>query len=96
MSNRHAFIENLKRELDEWDAELAALEEQATAAKAELKTGYQEEVASLRRRRDEAMLKLAQMREATDDAWDDLKQGSETAWSDMKAAFSRARTKFQS
>lgn len=94
MNQRHAFIEKLKSQLEEWDADLATLEAQAAAAKEDLKSGYQQELASLRRQREEAALKLSQLREATDEAWDDLKQGAETAWSDMKAAFARARAKF--
>lgn len=95
MSTRHAFIENLKHQLDEWDADLAELETKAASAKEELKAGYQHDLAALRQQRDEAMRKLNELRATTGDAWEDLKQGAETAWSDLKSAFAKACGKLQ-
>lgn len=95
MSTRHAFIENLKHQLDEWDADLADLEAKAANAKEELKSGYQHDLATLRAQRDEAMRKLDELRATTEDAWGDLKQGADMAWADLKSAFARARGKLQ-
>jgi len=93
MNTRHTFIENLKQQLDAWDADLAELEAKAATVKEELKSGYEHDIASLRQQRDEAARKLTELRTATDEAWDSLKQGGEMAWSDLKSAFANARSK---
>ena len=95
MSKRDAYVKKLKAQLDEWSAELDKLETKARKAKGEIKIKYEEQVASLRRQRDEAKQKLAQIQEVADNAWEELKQGAEDTWAKLKKAFSKARSQFK-
>lgn len=95
MNSKHAFVEQLKNQLDEWDEDLAQLEVQAREAREELKIAYEERIALLRRQRDEAGRKLEQIQQAADGAWDDLKEGAEAAWASIKEAIAKARLEFK-
>lgn len=95
MTSKHAFVEQLKNQLDEWDEYLVQLEAQAREAREELKISYEERIALLRQQRDEVAQKLEHIQQAADEAWDDLKEGAETAWASLKAAVAKARLEFK-
>jgi hypothetical protein len=95
MTSRHEYIEKLKDKLDEWDADIDTLEEKAQHAKADLKFEYQDQLAALRRKRDDMKLKLAELMDSSEDAWDDLKKGADTAWHNMKEAVDKALSHFK-
>jgi chromosome segregation ATPase len=95
MTTRHEYIEKLKDKLDEWDSDIDTLEEKAQHAKADLKFEYEDQLTALRRKRDDAKLKLAELMDASEDAWDDLKQGADEAWDSLKAAIEKALSHFK-
>ena len=94
MTKRDEYAEKLKTQIDEWNAELDRFEAKVNAAAAEARQRYQEELNSLRARRDEMLQELSHVQQATDDAWDEVWRGAEEAWQTMKEAFGRARSKF--
>lgn len=94
MSKRDEYAEKLKIQIDEWNAELDRFEARVNAAAADARQRYQEELNSLRARRDEMLQELSRVQQATDDAWDEVWRGAEEAWQTMKEAFGRARSKF--
>jgi chromosome segregation ATPase len=95
MTTRHEYIEKLKEKLDEWDADIDELEETAQHAKADLKFEYQDQLAALRRKSDDAKLKLAELRDSSEGAWEDLKEGADEAWDSLKAAIEKALSHFK-
>jgi len=94
MTTRHEYIEKLKQKLDEWDADIDEFEDRAQAAKAELKFELEDQIKSLRLKRDIARLKLSEIKDASEEAWVDVKQGTEEAWNDLKNAIEKARAHF--
>ena len=95
MTTRHEYIEKLKNKLDEWDADIDALEEKAEHAKADLKFEYEDQLATLRRQRDDARLKLSEIKNASEGAWEDLKEGADEAWDSLKEAINKALSHFK-
>ncbi|BBL72552.1 hypothetical protein [Methylogaea oryzae] len=95
MSSKHAFVEQLKSRLDEWDDDLAQLEAQMHEAEEELKIAFEERLALLRQQRGEAAAKLEHLQQAADEAWEDLKEGAESAWVSIRAAIDKARQEFK-
>jgi hypothetical protein len=95
MTTRHEYIEKLKEKLDEWDADIDILEEKAQHARADLKFEYEDQLATLRRMRDDARLKLAELKDASEGAWEDLKQGADEAWESLKTSIEKALSHFK-
>jgi hypothetical protein len=94
MTSRHEYIDKIKDKLDEWDADIDELEELATKAKSELKFELEDQITSLKLKRDIAKLKLSEIKDAGEEAWEDIKTGAEEAWDDLKDAIEKARSHF--
>lgn len=56
--NRDEYVAKLKSQLDQWNVETAKWEEKARNAKAEMKTEYEKQLATLSARREEAMYQM--------------------------------------
>lgn len=96
MSTRDAYMEKLKAQLDEWNAELDKLSARARKARAESRIEYESAIEELSRRRDQARQKLEELRAAGGDAWTDLKQGAEDVREAMNEALRKVRSRFES
>ena len=95
MSNKHAFVTDLKARLDKLGSELTNLEAKAQQAKADTKSAYEAKLAMLRQQRDQAKQKYSELQSASENAWEHLKQGAEGAWSSLKAALDKAKSEFK-
>ena len=96
MNARDAWVEQMKANLDTWNAELDALEAKAAAAGGETRAAFHEQMKSLMRQRDEVSAKIEKVRSAGEDAWLDIKTGTEDAWNALGGALRSAAEKFQS
>jgi hypothetical protein len=92
---RKAYEEKLDAQLQEWNAQIALLRARADKAKAGAKLEYHKTIEALQRRQDEAGAKLHKLKNAGDEAWEDMKTGAEKAWDEVKAAFHAAMSKFK-
>ena len=92
--NKEAYVEKLKAQLDEWNADLERMEAQARGAKADLKIKYDQQLTGLRQRQSEAKQKLEEVKAANNEAWEQLKQGTEDAWNRLKEAVTSAKSQF--
>lgn len=90
MTTRHDYIEQFKEKLDEWDSEIDELEAKAQKARADIKFEVEDQLTSLRAKRDLAKLKIAEIKDASEDAWLDLKAGADDAWGSLKHALEKA------
>ncbi len=95
MKSREEYIDKLASQLKEWSAKIDDLESKARAARAEAKTGYENQIRQLKEKRDAAAKRLQELRGASTEAWDTLKAGAETAWTDLKNAVTAAKEKFK-
>ena len=95
MEKRKAYEEKLDAQLKEWSAQIALLKAKADKGKTELKTEYFKTIEALQHRQDEARVKLHELKNAGDEAWEDLKTGTEKAWAEVKAAFHSAVSKLK-
>jgi hypothetical protein len=95
MSERDAYVQKLKAQLDEWNAEIDRLEAQARQAGGDARLQYEKQVQSLREQRRDAETRLAGLRAATGDAWDQLREGVDQAWSDLKSGLEKASSAFK-
>lgn len=94
MTSRHEYIDKLKDKLDEWDADIDELEDRARKTKTELQFELQDQITALKLKRDIAKLKLSEIKDASEEAWEDIKAGAEEAWADVKDAMKKAKSHF--
>lgn len=95
MKSKEEYIDKLASQLKEWSAKIDELESKAGAAKADVKTSYDNQIKQLKDKRDAAMKKLQELKGASAGAWDTLKAGAETAWADLKNAVTAAKEKLK-
>lgn len=93
--NRDAYVQKMKEQLDQWNAEAAKWEAKAKEAQASMKAEYEKQIGMLHSRRDEAMYQLKLLQGASTDAWRDMIKGSDQALKAMQEAFNRARSHFE-
>ena len=93
--NRDAYVQKMKEQLDQWNAEAAKWEAKAKEAQASMKAEYEKQINMLHSRRDEAMYQMKLLQCASTDAWQDMMKGSDQALKAMQEAFNRARSHFE-
>jgi chromosome segregation ATPase len=94
MSARDEYIQKMKAKLDELNAEISRLEAKAQGAKADLRLRYGDEIRKLEARREEAEARLAEFRQAGENAWQDLKIGIQSAWDILEESIKSAKERF--
>jgi lipid II:glycine glycyltransferase (peptidoglycan interpeptide bridge formation enzyme) len=93
--NRDEYVNKLKTQLDQWNAEAAKWEEKAKEAQASMKSEYEKQLAALNSRREEALYQMKLLQNASADAWQELMRGADDAWKSMQEAFNKARSHFE-
>lgn len=92
--NREQALSTMKRRLDQWGAELEALEAKAGSVGAEGRAELKSAVATLKKQRTQAAGELDRLRASTDDAFDDMRRGLEKAWDRLGDSFSDVKKRF--
>lgn len=95
MSRKEAYQKKLQAQLDEWNAEIDKLKAKADKAEADAQLEYYKKIEELRCMQDSANNKLEKLREASDDAWEDLKVGIDSACNSLGNALKSAVSRFK-
>lgn len=95
MAKRDEYIEKLKTQLDEWNAEIAKWEAKSREAQAAVQAEYEQQLGVFRRQRDRAMEQMHRLQASSGDAWKDLVRGTDEAWARMREAIEKARSHFK-
>ena len=95
LTTKKAFQQNLEVRLKEWDAKLAAIAAEAQGAKAEIRAKVFGEIKVLSQKRAAAQVALRELRQRTEDTWEDLKTGVEKTWEEMHEALDRVVSRFK-
>lgn len=94
MNKRDLYIDKLKAQLDEWNAEVAKWEAKSRGAQADMRIEYDKQLETFRRHRDQALQQMHKVQAATGDAWIDLVRGADDAWAKMRESFEKAQSHF--
>jgi hypothetical protein len=94
MEDKQSFLQKLATQLQEWDTEIDELKVKAHLAKADAKDELNKQIEDLRVKKEAAQVKLKQLQEVGDEAWDELKAGAEKSWTELRGAFRSAMSKF--
>jgi hypothetical protein len=84
MSDKDTYKEKMQAQLDEWKEEIGKLKEKATTISAEAKAEINIKIQGLEDKVKEGKIKLEELAEATEDAWENVKDGLETFWNSVK------------
>ncbi|HXL74406.1 MAG TPA: hypothetical protein VN967_01005 [Burkholderiales bacterium] len=91
MIDREEYVQKLKHQIEQWNAQMAQWEEASRGAK----DRYMKQLEQFREKRDAAMAELRRLQSASAEAWADMMKGTETAFKSMQEAFENARKKFE-
>jgi len=91
MINREEYVQKLKHQIEQWNAQMAQWE----ATSRDAKDRYMMQLEQFRAKRDAAMAELRRLQSASADAWADMMKGTEAAFKSMQEAFENARKKFE-
>lgn len=94
---RDRAVDRMEKKLREWGDEIETLRKKADRLGSEARAKYQDEIADLRARQEEARTKLAELRKTGGQAWDEVRTGAEAALEEVKkgieAALARLKKK---
>ncbi len=94
MSNKEAYKEKIRAQLDEWKAEADKLRARMKKKQADGKIDSSNYLDELKVKQQEARTKLKQLEDSSEDAWEDIKDGLEKATAELKESYKKARAKF--
>jgi uncharacterized protein YicC (UPF0701 family) len=94
MTEKELFEQKKQSQLDAWKAELDKLKAKAEGAGADARMKLNEEISRLEDRVQEGQSKLAEIRNASGDAWKSIADSLDLAWAALKQGFSDAAKKF--
>jgi len=95
MTTRDEYVEQLKKQLDGWNAEITRWETRAQGAREEAEKRYRAQLDELASAREKARYNLKLLEGASALAWTDLRTGVDVAWSQMRDAMKEARSHFE-
>jgi len=72
MSKRDAYIEKMKKQLDELNAKMSKLETKTQDAKDDARAKYKEEMSKLRKQSKVAVAKLEEIQAVGEDKWESM------------------------
>ncbi|MEM9803823.1 MAG: hypothetical protein AAF959_00970 [Cyanobacteria bacterium P01_D01_bin.56] len=95
MSSKQIYQKEIEAKLEAFDARIATMQARASQANAEFKANYQEQLRILTERRETAQLKLGELQQSSEAAWETIKGGVESAFGELQTAFDKAVAQFQ-
>ena len=90
MDERQAYIEKVNARLSEWKARVDLLRAQAREAKADAKIEYSREADDLQAKLESVRTKVNELKDSSQDSWDELRNGVQKAYEDLGDAIARA------
>lgn len=95
MANQDEYIQKMKAQLDQWNAQMAAWEAAARTASTEAKVEWEKQTGILKSRLDDMVFRMEQLRSASSDAWQEIARGADEARKAMQDALEKARSRFK-
>ena len=94
METRDEYIQKLKTQLDQWNAEVGKWETKTRDAQADMRAQSEKQLEEFKRQRDQAIEQLRQMQSAAGDAWTQFVRATDDAWAKTREAYEKAYSQF--
>lgn len=95
MLTKDEYVAEMKKRLDEWNAEIEVWEAKGNELKEDARVKYQEQLVVLRAKREEGAKKLEEMQAAAESSWEHLRVEAERVWEAMKDSANTFRSHFK-
>jgi len=95
VSRKDEYVGKMKKQLDDWNKDIDALQAKANQAKADLKATYEKQIAELHKARQEAERKLSEIKSAAEDSWENLKGETERTINALKAGVGKFKSQMK-
>ena len=93
--SRQAYIEKVKAQLNQYDAQLAEMKARADQVAAGAQVEYHSMMEEALVKRDAMQAQLTQLHSSSKSAWEEIQNGLEKAGHELQASFEAALAKFQ-
>lgn len=93
--SRQAYIEKVKAQLDQYDAQLAEMKARADQVAASAQVEYHSMMEEALVKRDAMQAQLTKLHRSSESAWEELQNGLEKAGQELQKSFEAALGKFQ-
>ena len=95
MNSRDEYVQKMKAQLDQWNADIVKWEGKAQGIQAEARVEYDKRLEALRQQREQAMYQMKLLQAAAGEAWVDMMRGTDEAWARMREAVDKAGSHFR-
>ncbi len=95
MEKRNAYLKKLEDNLTEYNTKLVEMKGKVAEVQTDLKSEYLSQVDNLEKKRDDFAAKYGQLKDASEQAWDDVKIGTEKAWNELEDSIKKAVSHFK-
>ncbi|MDD5394149.1 MAG: hypothetical protein PHE17_14140 [Thiothrix sp.] len=95
MDTKETYKNKVEAELELAQAKLAEFQARSKSAMADAHIAYNEQASELEKMFDNTKVKLKELSEASDGAWEQLKDGVENAWNTLSTAVRDTTNKFK-
>jgi len=95
MTTRDEYVASLKKQIDQWNAEITRWENRAGAAKQSMSERIRPVLQKVQAEGERSRYTLRLLEGASTAAWDDMKAGADEAFLHMQAAMKDARAHFE-
>lgn len=95
MNKKDLYLEKMKAQLDELQAEVDKLKAKSAGASADVKIKIDHHLKEMQHKMKDGKEKIAEIAKSSDEAWESMKEGLDASWESLKHAFSEAASKFK-
>jgi len=95
MSDKERYQQELQSQLDAWTKDVEKLKSLSARVSADARVAMMTQIVTLEEKIQEGHVKLAELANASEEAWASMREGIESAWATLKSAFSDAAAKFK-
>jgi len=94
-NDQKSYMQKLSEKILEWDKKIDEFMKQGNEAASVMKEDYTKLAEELKVKKNEAEVRLKELKEVSGEGWIEIKKGAEQAVSDLSQAFDRAMAKFK-
>lgn len=94
MSKKEAYKQKIEAEVEVAQAKLTELKAQAKSVTADARIKYDKQIDEFQQAVDTTKIKLEELGEASEDAWEHLKDNIDSTWSEISASIRKAMPPF--
>jgi len=95
MGDKERYQQELQAQLDAWQKDVEKLQSLSARVSADARVALMANIVTLQEKIAEGSAKLAELSNASDEAWASMKAGIESTWESLKSAFGDAAAKFK-